>query len=289
MRPLGFTLAVTLLAVTVGSAQQPGAPGVSPAQPAAPPAVPVAQKTLDDHLVAWERTMSNVTNFRVEIALTKTDAVFKKARKYDGVVLCMKPNFAILRLNYTNDPTKNDYEAYICNGKSFFKYDGNEKSVTEYKVPPPVANQAGGTDNLMLDFLSGLKAKEAKQRFDISLIKEDEFYVYLSIKPVLGRDKQEFQILSMALYGPKTQFAYLPARVNKLNPNGDTELWDFTNPRVNLPGIDEKVFQYVEVKGFTVKQAPPMNQPQAPPMRPGQPPVVPSAPTVPPLPGQGRP
>ncbi len=277
MRPLGFTLAAMLVAVTVSSAQQPGNPGLPPGSPVVPAVVPAAPNNLDVHLDGWERTMREVKNFRVEITSTKTDSVFKKDRKYDGVVLCMKPNFAILRLNYTADITKMDYEAVICNGKSIFHYNGNEKSVTEMKLPNPANNPGGGTDNIMLDFVSGLKAKEAKQRFDLSLIKEDENYIYINIKPILGRDKQDFQQINLALYGPKTKFAYLPARVIKLNPNGDTELWDFTNPQTNLTGIEEKHFQYVPVAGFRLSQAPTQGT-TPPPMRPGQPPVLPGPP-----------
>jgi len=270
MRPLGFTLAATLVAVTVSSAQQPGTTGLPPGSPVVPGAAPAAPNNLDVHLDGWERTMREVKNFRVEITSTKTDSVFKKERKYDGVVLCMKPNFAILRLNYTADVTKMDYEAVICNGKSLFHYNGNEKSVTEVKLPNPANNPGGGTDNIMLDFVTGLKAKEAKQRFDLSLIKEDENYIYINIKPLFGKDKQEFQQINLALYGPKTKFAYLPARVIKLNPNGDTELWDFTKPRVNIPDIEEQHFQYVPVAGFTLRRAPTQDA-TPPPMRPGQP------------------
>jgi TIGR03009 family protein len=285
MRPLGFTLAVTLVAVTVSWAQQPGTPGLPPGSPIVPAAAPATPNILDAHLDGWERTMREVKNFRVEIASTKTDCVFKKDKKYDGVVLCMKPNFAILRLNYTADLTKNDYEAVICNGKSFFHYNGNDKTVTEHKLPNPANNAGGGTDNIMLDFVSGLKAKEAKQRFDISLLKEDDNYIYLKILPVLDRDKQDFQQINLALYGPKTRFAYLPARVNKLNPNGDQEVWDFLNPQTNLTGIEEKHFQYVQVTGFTYRLAPA----QAPPMRPGQPPILPGSNGLPPGPGGVRP
>ena len=98
-------------------------------------------------------------------------------RKYSGQVLCMKPNFAILRLNNDSDKTGADYEAFICNGKAVYEYNGVAKTVTEWKLPDPKTNPAGATDNLMLDFLSGMKAKDAKERFVLSLFKEDENYV----------------------------------------------------------------------------------------------------------------
>jgi TIGR03009 family protein len=285
MRPLGFTLTAALITTTAVWAQQPAQTGVPQAPPGVPATAPAANPTLDTHLVGWERTMSNVVNFRVEIELTKTDAAFKKDRRYKGVVLCMKPNYAILRLDNTGDPTKTDYLAFICNGKSVYEYNGNEKTITEYKLPPVMPNGGTGTDNLMLDFLSGLKAADAKQRFDISIFKEDDFYVYLTIKPLLPRDKQEFQQLKMALFGPKTKnLAYLPAQVYKVNPNGDTEEWKFTNQTTNLPGIAPNVFEYKKVAGFTERQAPTQPQPG---FRPGQ--TAPGSTGLPPGPGAVRP
>jgi hypothetical protein len=76
MRPTGFILAVLLIAGGVGYAQQPGSLG----QPAATPADP----KLDAHLDAWEKKMSGVVNLRTEVALTRTDAVFKKPLSYTG-------------------------------------------------------------------------------------------------------------------------------------------------------------------------------------------------------------
>jgi TIGR03009 family protein len=269
MRLPSLSLVAVLIGGSLVGAQQTGGP-VTPGLPATQPIASPADPKLDAHLAAWEKTMATVTNFRVDLALKRTDAVFKKDRHYSGSVLCMKPNLARLRLDYDGDPTKADYEAYICDGKSVYEYNGLQRTVTEWKLPNPAANPAGSTDNLMLDFLSGMKAKDAKQRFELTLFKEDEYYVYLDIKPLQARDKTEFQQLRLALYGPNTKFAYLPAQVFMVKPNGDTEQWSFKNPQTNLQGVDQKLFQYVKVPGFTERQGQP-TPPPAPmvPTRPG--------------------
>ena len=288
MRLRGLTLALLFLSAITAWAQQPMpvTGGTLPIQPIVPAAAP-APSNLDIHLSNWEKTMSNMINCRFEIEKSTKDPVFGKERKYTGVALCMKPNLAILRFDFANDPTKTDYEAYICNGKSLFRYSGIEKTVTELKLPNPGAPDAG-MRNVMLDFVSGLKAKEAKQRFDITIFKEDDNYIYLNIKPLLAEDKAEFQQLNMALYGPKLQkLAYLPCKVLKMNNNGETETWEFKNPQTNLPGIEERNFQYVQVPGFTFKQwqPPPPTQPQ----RPGQAPVLQGATNLPAGPGAVKP
>ena len=59
----------------------------------------------------------------------------------------------------------------------------------------------------------------------MKLFKEDQFYIYLDIKPRLGKDKQEFSSSGWHSTDPKTQFAYLPAQVFMVKPNGETEQW----------------------------------------------------------------
>jgi len=254
MRFAGFTLAALLVAATAALAQPP-VPGAPPTPPPAPPvpAAKAADPKLDAHLIEWEKRMVDVKNLRTEVALKRTDAVFKKDTNYTGVVLCMKPIYAVLRLDNAGDPTKVDYEAFICDGKAVYAYNGVQKTITKFDIPQGQA----GVDNLMLDFLSGMKAKDVKERFDINLFKTDEHYIYLDIKPLRPADQREFMHLRLALYGPTTKFAYLPAQVYMLKPNGDSELWKFNNPQVDIPGVAPANFAFVPVKGWTVTEAPP--------------------------------
>ncbi|MBP3956838.1 TIGR03009 domain-containing protein [Gemmata sp. G18] len=257
MRSAGFTLTALLVAGSAGWAQPPAVPGAPVAPP--PAAQPKADPKLDAYLLEWEKKMAGVINFRTEVTLARTDAVFKKTTTFggpDSVVLCMKPNYAVLRLNNTGDPTKTDYEAYICDGKAVYAYNGVAKTITAFKIPKAGA----GVDNLMIDFLSGMKAKDVKERFDIALFKTDENYIYLDIKPLLGKDQREFKHLRLALYGPganTAKFAYLPAQVYMLKPNDDVEVWKFANTQVDIPGVEAKHFQFVDIKGWKVLEAPP--------------------------------
>ncbi len=263
MRLVGTFLAACLLAAAALAQPPAGSP---PALPGAPPA---ADPQLETHLAAWEKTMQAVANFHANFELTRTEAVFKKERKYNGQVSCMKPNLTVLRINSTVN--KNDYEAYICDGKSIFEYNGLAKSITEFRLNP-----AGQGENLMLDFLSGMTADAAKKRFQISLFspgKPDpqQIYIYLDIKPVLGKDKQEFEHARFALFGPgaPAELRYLPAQVFLRKPNGDQELWTFSSQKTNVPGVNAKAFQFVKIDGWQFKQAPAGPPPGPMPMPPG--------------------
>lgn len=243
-------LAALLVAVSA-SAQPPAVPGGPPIPPPAAPADP----KLDGHLAQWEKKMGGVSNFRTVINLTRTEDTFKKKTNFTGVVLCMKPNFAILRLDNANDEKKIDYEAYQCDGKTLYVFDGLKKTVTRVKL-----QQNQGVDNVMLDFLGGMKAADVKRRFDIKLFQEDANYVYLDIKPLQPADQREFKQIRMALYkdGPATaKWAYLPAQVFLLKPSGDTEEWKFSETQIDIAGVKPELFAFTKAPaGFELKDAP---------------------------------
>jgi TIGR03009 family protein len=248
MRSAAFALFALFTATSATPAQPPVASKTPPATLPADPA------KLDPHLAAWEKASGKLTNFHVEVALTRKDAVRGKELEFKGSAIGMTPTFARLRLVPAGDAK--GYEAVICNGKAVYHYDGQSNTVTEHKLPDPKADPAGATDNLILDFLFGMKAKALKGRFEVRHIGEDADYVYLEIKPVQAKDKQEFQQLRMALNGPKSKTPYLPAQIISLKPNGDAENWKFTKPQIDIPKITAEDFRYVEVKGFTLQQAP---------------------------------
>jgi TIGR03009 family protein len=154
-----------------------------------------------------------------------------------------------------------------------------QKTITEHKLPDPRSNPAGATDNLILDFVSGMKAKDLKARFDIAIFKEDADYIYLDIKPLQGKDKQDIQQLRLALYQARhAQVAYLPAQIYLVRPNNETEQWKLSNPMTNIKDLNARVFEFENVAGFRFQQAPDQRPPAA--VRPGQPtpPVRPARP-----------
>jgi TIGR03009 family protein len=284
MRSAGVALLAVAMGFTTaaasGRAQQPVVPATGAVPQSLPAAVAAPDQKLEAHLAGWEKRMQDLGSFRFDLALERNDpaaGIFKGKATFTGSVLCMKPNLARLRLDNAADPK--DFEAYICNGKSVYAYNGLQKTITEHKLPDPKTNPGGGTDNLILDFVSGMKAKDLKDRFDLTIFKEDADYIYLDIQPRLGKDKQDFKQLRLALYQPKhVQVAYLPAQIRLVRTNGETEEWRLSNPKTEIAGLDRRVFEREDVPGFRFQLAP--DQKAAPVVRPGQPtpPVRPGRP-----------
>lgn len=236
MRRLGTAFAAMLLAASVVAAQAP----------------PPAPGRLDVHLGGWEKEMGRLVNLSASFERTRKDAVFLKERQFEGSLLWMKPNLARLSIKSKADPQ--DHEGYVCNGKAVYQYDARRKTVTEYRINP-----GDGADDLLLSFLGGMTAADAKKRFTLALLEEGTNYVTLDIRPVLARDKQEFAHARMALLAPTNEAkfpAYLPYDVWKQLPNGDTEEWKLRRHVTNAKDVTPKHFAYEAVAGWTLQQAP---------------------------------
>jgi TIGR03009 family protein len=291
MRNTGWSLVVLVSVISVAQAQ-PELPDVPTSTPK-PVKSPEAEKKLKEHLDAWEKAMEKMDNMRCEIRWEVVDPIFKKRKVFTGPLLFMKPNYFIFRLDYEGDPTKQDYVAYLCEGKSLYQYHGLEKTITEFRLAAPTEKKVSedrlltakaqvkewrlqipdldATDDYLTRlaiffmkiplhiienamFLSGVNPKELEERFEFRLIKEDANYVYLEMMP---RKKRDAQRTLVALYGPSTQFPYFPCKILMVQPNGENETWAITGLQTNIPGIDEQAFRFVTVPGYRVINAMP--------------------------------
>jgi len=258
-----------LLALTAGAAMAQTAipsPGSGQPVPALPVSNPQAEfaklaPALQAHLLAWEKKTSGLNSLYTECEREKTNLLTKKSQKYTGSIRCMKPNLAYLRLD--NALKKDDFEAYICDGKSVYNYVGSDKIVRQHLIPPGGKGNVG--DNLLLEFMSGgMSAIDVAARFKMKLLKEDQHYIYMEVLPVFDKDLQEFNSLILVLYnGAVKGMEYLPAKVQMKMGNGqDIEEWTFKQPLANPQGIKPADFAYVAPpKDWQVKPADPKVRP----------------------------
>lgn len=283
----GPTLALLLSAASVTLAQAPpvGQPPPVGGQPApvAPPAVgqqpaPAVPAALMAQLQQWQQVMQGAKNFATECTKTVQDTVGKRETRYKGAIWCMKPNLARVRLEKLPAPGQqanpNEFEAYICDGRAVFAYDGVAKTVTVH----PIQNQGVG-DNLLLEFMAGtMTADQVVKRFAVAELPgkaNDPNYLYLDVQPLSPKDTAEFDKLTLVLIRPALApaQAYLPRTAQIIRKRGqEIETWDFPQPVQNAPNVAANAFQYVPPdKSWKVQQA---QQPPAAPQGQGQPPRV---------------
>lgn len=244
-----------------GAPVQPGARIPIPGADVPAAAAPQLDPKLLAHLNAWEAVMRGANNFYAEVTRVRKDTILKREKTAGGSVMCQKPNLAVMRLETRppagQKPDPLDYEAYICTGKEIYSYDGPVKTVSVIPL-----RGTGVGDNLLLEFMSGtLKANDVIQRFDLKLLQEDKYYVYLEIGAKLPKDRAEFRTMILVLHRPdipnKANLAYLPRTVVMRKNNGqEEETWDFPSPLINVK-IDPSAFQYVRPpQDWKVQQAP---------------------------------
>jgi TIGR03009 family protein len=219
---------------------------------------------LDAYLAKWEKATEKVTSFAAEFEMTRTDAVFKKQRKYTGSVLLMKPN--LFRISFRSASDSKDFEAFIFDGKSLFCYNWETKEVIE--IPARQDDDSVSVELFpcirftmpqfpMSDLFLAFKAGNATKRFQFELLKKDDKnYAYLDIKSKSQKDKNQFEVIHLALFGPAIQpplIPYLPAMVLLKKPGGYIEKWQFSNQIQNIKidgkEIGSQHLQYEKPKG----------------------------------------
>ncbi|HEY7424437.1 MAG TPA: TIGR03009 domain-containing protein [Gemmataceae bacterium] len=226
MRPFGLVLTALLLARLPARAQQ---------TPAAPPAAPPAQdKVLDEHLRKWERAMKDVTSLGAQILRTDKDVTWDQVQTLSGEAYYLKSgtgptalNLALLELRAT-EGKKEMREKFICTGTFIYQFLPDRKEIRYYELPKPKSGQVA-EDNL-LSLLFGMKADEAKSRYNLKLTKEDQHYVYVEIAPRNAADKSDFQRARMVLN--KTN--YLPRQLWFEHANGNEVTWNIPNLQTNM-------------------------------------------------------
>jgi TIGR03009 family protein len=212
MRHSFLTVAGVLLLGGTVPAQQP------PAQQPAAPALDPAHNRLDALLMQWEKEMAAVQTLYCNCTRTTVDKVFQVSEVFEGAAQYMKPNLAMLEMRKKDKPDA--FEKYICTGTFLYQYAPKNKEIHVYELPPPKPGQVA--DDNILSFLFGMKAEEAKRRYDLQLVKEDQYYIYLKITPRLANDKQDFQEARLVL----NQNSFLPRELWFVQPNGNEIKWD---------------------------------------------------------------
>ncbi len=248
MRYVWLALSGMLAVSTALHAQQPQQQ--TPPAPAAP-ALDPAHNRLDALLLQWEDKMKGIQSLSAEIVRVRYDKVMGTQQVFEGKAKYLKPNLALLDMRQRNRP--NVFEKYICTGTFLYQFHPDTKEVRVHELPPPKPGQVA--DDNFLAFLLGMKAVEAKRRYDLDLEKEDPNYVYVRIKPRFDADKADFQEAHLALLKANL----LPRMLRFVEANGNVVDWD-------IPTIDTNA--RLERNEFTSPALPPgwkyVRGPQAP-------------------------
>jgi len=163
---------------------------------------------LDSLLMQWEAKMKSVQTIKATVTRERVDKVFNTRHTFAGEAKYMKPNFALLDLKRKDRPTI--FEKYICTGTYLYEYNQANQEVRYIELPPPKPGQVA--DHNFLSFVFGMKAEEAKRRYELRLVGDgqDKFYHYIEIVARFPADKADFEKARLVL----TQNTLLPRMLN---------------------------------------------------------------------------
>jgi TIGR03009 family protein len=204
------------------------------AQPAGGGAAPGATlnpgNRLDAILMSWQQAMSTVQNASAQCTHTKIDKVLKDKEVFEGIAQFMKPNLAIIDLNMKDRPQ--DVEHVISTGTFVYQFVPATQVIKVYEM------KTGQSSQDFLPFLQGMKAQDAKARYDLALIKEDKYWIYIQILPRLPEDKADFKQARLVL----SNQTYLPRELRFIEANGNENIWDIPKIQPNNPQVTRNTF-----------------------------------------------
>lgn len=212
-------------------------PGNGAAAPTPNPALPTP---LDGVLKQWELQMQRIEFLTANLTLVEKDKVFNSAKTSNGTAKYLKsgsPNQPVLlaSLEFRKENKVETDRKFLCTGNFLYELDFTQKVVRAFEMPKPKAGQVA--DDSFLTFIFGMKAEEAKNRYNLNLDKEDQYYSYISITPKLPGDRADFQRAQLVLL----RATFLPRRLWFEKPNGDETTWDIAVIDTKKP-VDRKEF-----------------------------------------------
>jgi TIGR03009 family protein len=204
-----------------------GAAALAPAQQKAPQFQVGTPEQLAAVMQRWEKEMAAVKTLSAECVRTDVSKTWNYTDVYTGTAKYMKletgnrvANLALLYMEKKGKPEI--FEKFVCTGDLLYQYVPQQKEIRVHKLPAGAGGQV--TEDNFLSFLFGMKAEEARRRYDLTLltIPGDANWIYIDIKPRLPRDKQDFQRAQLVL----SKVTFLPRRLWFEEPTGDHHTWD---------------------------------------------------------------
>jgi TIGR03009 family protein len=207
--------------------------GQSAGTPAPDPFDP--SKFPEDWLVAkWEETMSKVDSLVADCEITSIDKVFNTKDVYSGKAKYLRTKAATMGslelfkiVKGVQD--KNQFKKFIYTGNFLYSFVPENKVVLVQQLPKPAPGQ--GVDNNLLSFVFGMRAADAKKRYELKWQKPDENYYYLEVVPKLAKDKQDFKQARLVF----VKSSFMLRQVWFIEPNQNAVVWEFPKISINEP------------------------------------------------------
>jgi TIGR03009 family protein len=247
--------------VTPAAAQQGAAPGgaaraAAPANKARPKPDP---KRMDAVLRAWETESQNTRTLYAQFQRKDFAADWETTTHYQGDAFLQSPNLAYLNFDKLDEATKKYAfnERIVCTPDRVYQFLAETKQVQVYDLARNQRQRA--LEEGPLPFLFNMKAEDAKKRYRMELLDENDAQCLIRIDPIQGIDKEAFSRAFIWL--DKAQGT--PKKIRLMDPANDKNFkeFDFKDVRRNVnikleyfKGLEQA--QGVAAKGWSIIRHP---------------------------------
>lgn len=223
-----LAIAAWLVPAPVAIAQQPRSAPRPPAakkaaEPAPPPIDPDGSK-MEQLLSFWAQRSTKLTSLHVAIdQYNQAGALWGGERTHlVGQAVFRTPNQAWIefkKVEAAENGQKKEvfYQRIVCTGKEVWDYRGDTKQINVYDLGREARQRA--LQEGPLPFLFNFRADEAKKRYLMTLLNENDSSFVIRVIPLQTVDKECF--LKAYIQLDKTQ--YLPTEIALIEPDGESK------------------------------------------------------------------
>ncbi len=209
---------------------------------------------LEQILKEWERHTAKIQKLEGDTRYREIDKTFSKEFRAEGKFAFEAPD----RGNYELRPVKiakgevsavkdddkipyelkpKDAERWVCTGSQIIQI--NEAQKTYDLVEIPEERRGDRIIDAPLPFLFGMKAEQAKQRYQIELAKQTDQDIVLQLRPNWSGDAANWSKATVVI----SKSNYLPREVRLIAPGGTSmRVHTFDNIKVNSDSIFRSLF-----------------------------------------------
>ena len=177
---------------------------------AKPMRIPKLDPVMEDILVEWEEKSAKIKRLEGTFIRTTYDSVFEVELVSNGMYCFEFPDRGSFHQTGTVPKVEGQKghrfvqkpgpdERWVCDGKTILKIDDKSKQYESVPIPPE--DQGQNIRNSPLPFLFGMKAIEAKQRyeFELNTAKTNENTIWLKVYPQDPKDLANYKIAEVIL------------------------------------------------------------------------------------------
>ena len=140
---------------------------------------------LDELFASWQQTQRTVRSLVVEFTLETQDRVYNTWDKATGTFRLLRTRKGEIFASYeviTKKPKGDKSERFsgLLNGGSIYLLNHDNKSAIRYE--PAGGDVRGFLGTYWNPFVALLDRKRAQEKFEVKVIKQDEWYTYLAVK-----------------------------------------------------------------------------------------------------------